>query len=129
MKENWLNVIALKIRPQIRESSGLERTAQLLDTVGLIIALPFAIIGVFWLITSTDLILGREEWLGLALIFILLAIFGRYPFELRLQLTKSQFANNTGSLQPLVGWSGALMFGPVAIWPANHKINFHFPGK
>jgi nitrate reductase NapE component len=117
VNENWLDAISIRIRPEIAESTGLERASQLLDTSGLIGSLPIALIGVFWLIGSTDLSLGREEWLGLAIIFILLALFSRYTFELRLQLTKTKFATNTGSLEQLISWSGALMFGPIALWP------------
>ncbi len=117
MEENWLDGVALKIRPEIEESSGLERASQLLDTSGLLLALPLALIGVIWLVWSTDLNLIREQWLGLVLIFMLLAIFSRYTFELRLQLTKNEFATSRGSLAPLISWSGALIFGPIAIWP------------
>jgi len=50
MIENWLDAISLKIRPEIQESTGLERASRRLDVGGFIGTLPFALIGVFWLI-------------------------------------------------------------------------------
>lgn len=116
MKENWIDRIALRIRPEIRAKTGLERAGLLLDMSSLVSITPALIAGIIWLILVTDFEPLAQNWLGLIFYFILVAVFYRYTFELRLQMTKSVFATASGSLEPMISWSGALIFGPAILW-------------
>jgi serine phosphatase RsbU (regulator of sigma subunit) len=113
---NWIDRLATKLRPEIAESSGLQRAGRLLDFSTLIYTTPLFVAGLIWLVWRTDLAVFVQDWPELAIYFFLLAIFTRYDFEIRLQMTKSFFATAGGTLEPMIGWSGALIFGPTVLW-------------
>ncbi|UCG23196.1 MAG: SpoIIE family protein phosphatase [Chloroflexota bacterium] len=116
MKENWVDRLALRVRPEIEETSGLDRAGRLLDISALLTTLPLLIVSLIWLVWLTDVATLVQSWPELVVYFILLAIFTRYTFELRLQMTASFFASASGTLEPMVAWSGALIFGPSVLW-------------
>ncbi len=116
MKENWIDTISIKLRPDLGKKKGLERAGMLLDMSSFVGSLPIAIIGIIWLILVTDVQIVRQEWLVLMLILGLMALFNRFTFELRLQITKTIFSSASGSLMPMISWSAMLIFGPTALW-------------
>jgi hypothetical protein len=67
-------------------------------------------------VTKTDVQIIRQEWFVFGVIFVLMALFNRFTFELRLQITKTIFSSASGSLTPMISWSGMLIFGPSALW-------------
>ncbi|MCP5100744.1 MAG: PP2C family protein-serine/threonine phosphatase [Chloroflexi bacterium] len=116
MNENWVDAISLRIRPSLKEKTGIERAGLLLDMSALIGSFPIAIIGIVWLVLVTDWALFQQEWIPLGIIFGLLILFNQLTFELRLQMTKTIYSSASGSLNPMIAWSAALIFGPVALW-------------
>jgi serine phosphatase RsbU (regulator of sigma subunit) len=116
MSENWVDAISLRIRPDLKEKTGLERSGLLLDMSLLVGTMPFVIFGFVWLVLDTKWHLFLQEWLPFVILLGVLLLFNQFLFEIRLQVTKTMYASAGGSLNPMVAWSAALMFGPTAIW-------------
>ncbi|VAW37374.1 Serine phosphatase RsbU, regulator of sigma subunit [hydrothermal vent metagenome] len=116
MKENWIDAISLKIRPDLNEKVGIEQAWMLLDMSTLVGALSTAMIAVIWLVLVTDSRIIRQDWTLFVLLLVLMALFSHFTFELRLQITKTVFSSASGSLMFMVLWSGMLIFGPTALW-------------
>ncbi|MEM7118509.1 MAG: PP2C family protein-serine/threonine phosphatase [Chloroflexota bacterium] len=115
MQESWLDKIALKLRPELDQYEGLERAGRLLDMSSLLGTLPFCLFVLLWLVLVSDFSLLWREWLLLAGALILLVIFQRYSFEMRLPMSKSAFASAQGSLEGMISVSAAFIFGPTAV--------------
>lgn len=121
MNNNWIDKLSFKLRPSLNQKSGIELAGNLMDMIGLLIAVPITIIGFIWLILATDFsILQADEWTGLLIVLVLMIVLERMNFELLLQITKVATATGRGTLTNMVLWSAILLFGPVALW--NHIV-------
>jgi len=116
MKENLIDAISLKIRPELNEKKGIERTGLLLDMSGFVGTLPITVIAIIWLIFVTDSHVFRQEWVILTLFLGLMVLFNRFNFVMRLQVTKSISSTADGSLTSMILWAGVLIFGAAALW-------------
>ena len=116
MKEDWIDSIALKIRPEINERSGILRAGSLLDMSVSIVTAPFAILGLIWLILASDITILEANWPLFLLFTVLLFLFNRASFQLELPLTKAASASASGNLGPYIQFSGILLLGPTVIW-------------
>jgi hypothetical protein len=110
--------LARRMRPELAAMSGLELIGSLIDLAALIYLMPFATVGVIWLVTVTDVGgLGRD-WPVLLLTLIAGWLFKRLDFTLRLEVRPGIFALTNGSFETLVFWSAVLINGPTTLWTA-----------
>lgn len=114
--DSILTHIAYRLRPEIREMGPLERAGALIDVFTLVWTAPLALLGLLWLVASTNTSLLRREWLVLLILLGLGLLMQRITFSLRLELQRGVYARIGGSLVTLVHWSAALLFGPTAVW-------------
>jgi len=116
MEALWM-ALAKRIRPEIEKTADdLQRVGQVSDVVGFLYGAPLALAGLVWLILRTDLVLLARIW-PLLLVFLgLLYLFRRFEFFLLTELNPRRFANASGTFEPVITWSAALMFGPDALW-------------
>ncbi|MCP4425819.1 MAG: SpoIIE family protein phosphatase [Chloroflexi bacterium] len=96
--------------------SNLDLTDYLLDIMRLIYALPFAVVGLVWLVMVAGPEMTRERWLTLPLLLLLSLVFKRQDYSLRLEIKPGVFSMVNGSFESLIYWSAVLMFGPTALW-------------
>jgi serine phosphatase RsbU (regulator of sigma subunit) len=116
--EERLIALAKRFWPELETLSGPNLVAGVGDVIGVLYSLPLVLVGVLWLIAVTDLALVRAEWPVLCLLFVLLVLFERFGFVVLVELKPGRFANLAGSLEGIITWSAALMFGPTALWLA-----------
>ncbi|MCP4428592.1 MAG: SpoIIE family protein phosphatase [Chloroflexi bacterium] len=115
-KNSRLYKIVVKFRPELADMSGLELTGNLMDAGQLLYALPFALITGFGLFLYTDLGVVQQNWPVFLLLLALNILFNRFRYQLNLEVLPGVFASAIGSLDILVVWSAALLFGPTAVW-------------
>ena len=97
---------------------GLEDRDRLViagNLFSLLLALPFAVLGLVWLARVTDIGLVLRQAPVLVVLLGAVLLLERMGFLVVLDPTKSQ-ASFSGSLSSVVTWSAILVFGPSAIW-------------
>jgi len=114
--EEFLSNIAKKIGLDLGNMSGEERRSSLFDILGLVYSTPLGVVGIVWLIASTDIFVIRSNWFMLAFIFLLQVIFERLDFYNELEIIPGTYTSWQSSLGPVFVWSGALIFGPAVLW-------------
>ncbi|MEM7332369.1 MAG: PP2C family protein-serine/threonine phosphatase [Chloroflexota bacterium] len=116
MKEDWVDAIALKIRPELQKRSGLLRAGPLLDMSIFIATAPSALIGIIWLIFKTEGVTFGRDWPTFLLFALLLILFNRTTFQLEMSITREAAASASGNLSPFVEFAAILILGPTVIW-------------
>ena len=115
--EALLLAVAKRFRPDLKTATGLERVAGVADVIGLLYAVPLALLGLVWLIAVTDLTVLAREWPTLFTLLILVLLFDRLRFFIYMDI-RGIFVSADGSLSIIAIWSGALLFGPGGLWLA-----------
>ena len=115
--EDVLFAITKRFRPELETGSELERVSGIADIIGFLYSAPLALLGGLWLIAVTDLDLMVGEGLMFLVLLGLTLLFDRLRFFIFLDI-KGLFVNAEGSLSSVAVWSGALLFGPSALWLA-----------
>ena len=108
--------LALKIRPGMAEMNANDKAGALSHVYTFMWSTPLAILGLLWLMRATELTLVQAEILPLLILLVVGIVLRRFEFRMQLQLQKGMFAATRGSLESLVRWSAALIFGPSALW-------------
>jgi serine phosphatase RsbU (regulator of sigma subunit) len=116
--EERLLAVARRFWPELEKMGERERAGGVLDVVGFLYSAPLALVGIAWLIAVTDLALIRTEWPTLLLLSILLFLFRRFSFFVFVEIKPGDFVDLAGSLDSVIMWSAALLFGPTALWLA-----------
>src|SRR5687767_8365759 len=114
--QNQLLPIARRFWRNVDSLTPLARITGVGDVLGTLYTLPLAIIGLIWLATSTDTSIFTEQPVMLAAIFGLLYIFTRLSFFIINEIRAGVFADFDGSLEPIITFGAALMFGPSVMW-------------
>jgi hypothetical protein len=96
--------------------AGQARISGVFDVIGVLYSAPLVLVGLAWLTTVTDLALIRAGWPMLALLFVLQVLAERLDFYLFVEVTPGAHSLWQSSLGPVIVWSGALIFGPSALW-------------
>jgi serine phosphatase RsbU (regulator of sigma subunit) len=115
--ENTLFTIAKKFRPELDASGATDRLGGVADVLGVLYSAPLTLLGLLWLVAVTDLSLMKDEWLTLLILLVLVFLFDHFHFFIHLDV-EGLFLSAEGSLRRIATWSGALLFGPSALWLA-----------
>jgi len=110
--------IALWLRPDLSEYSGVALIGQTLNLYAAMFTAPLLVVGLVWLAAQTDIQVLSANWGVLLLLFGLALLFTRFPFEVYLQLRLGVTASTGGTLGFVATFSGVLIFGPSAYWVA-----------
>ena len=78
--------------------------------------LPLAIIGILWLIRSTDLELIQQQFWFLLFNFSLLYLFNRLSFFIIIEIRSARYGSSKDSLASMIQWSVIFLLGPTALW-------------
>lgn len=111
-----LEALVSKLRPDLKDRTGLDRTAQELNVYTVLFSFPFLILGLVWLVLWTDWVLISQNALVLLLLVVTAILFRRYSFTLQFQIRPGVYASSGGSFTFLVSLSAVLIFGPSAYW-------------
>ena len=114
--ETRLLPLARRFYPGLGTARGQELTSGIANVVGLLYAAPLALVGMGWLVAVTDLALVRREWPAFLLLLVLVFLLRRLGFFLFLEIKAGSYFDWPESLETIVTWSAALLFGPTALW-------------
>jgi len=112
MFEAHLIPLASRFWPNFQTLEARERKHQLSELITIAAYVPWAIIGLVWLMRVTDPNIFIAEWPILILVLVLAVLFGILPF---FQIF-SRRLRAYSSLQPTVITSAVLLFGPSVLW-------------
>ncbi len=88
-----------------------------MNSIGMVYALPFAVGVIAWLITTTDLFIVNQNWVMLLILVLLALVLYRFDFSLwSSEATVDNFSSNRISLSPIVLWSAVLLFESAGVW-------------
>jgi serine phosphatase RsbU (regulator of sigma subunit) len=108
--------LAKKIRPDLESLSGQRRMSATADVLTLLYAFPLMIIGMVWLILSSNWEVIRQNWILYILLAGLLLIFNRLRFFFITEIRTGGYANSDGALDGIILWAAILVFGANALW-------------
>jgi serine phosphatase RsbU (regulator of sigma subunit) len=98
--------------------SGPHLIESLIDIAGILYLMPFAVVGVLWLLAATEFQVILDNGILLAAGALIAFAFKRLYFTLRLEVRSGVFALISGSFETLIYWSMVLMLGPTSLWIA-----------
>lgn len=116
--EQRLLPAASRIWPEMAEMSDLERQNALVSLAVLLYVVPLALGGLAWLVASTSLRVLGGSWAVMVAIFALIAIFQRFYLFLTVEVRPGVYGTTASSVEGIVTWSAALVFGPSVLWLA-----------
>lgn len=89
---------------------------RLADLLGFLYGAPIALTGLIWLVAVTDLALLRQRWPLLLLLLGVATLLRRWSFSIFVEVGPATSADWRESLEVIISWSAALLFGPTALW-------------
>lgn len=125
-KYNLLLQIARKIWPDLDSLSEKRQLVASGDVVSVLYTIPLAVIGLIWLIISTDTDLLRSQALFLLVNLGLFFLFTRLSFFLIVEIRSDRYGSSQDSLASIVLWSAAFLLGPSALWLGVVQISIQF---
>ena len=115
-KYNRLSEFTKAFWPGIDSLSDQRRLVGTGDVLSFLYTLPLAIIGIFWLIRSTDLELIQQQFGFLLFNFGLLFLFNRLSFFTIIEIRSARYGSSEDSLASMIQWSVIFLLGPTALW-------------
>lgn len=102
--------------PELKEMSWQRQLVGAVDVFVTLLAVPFALFGVLWLIQETDWQVIRQNWPELLLFGALLILFARLNYFFIIEIRTDRYGSAEGSMDSMMQWSVAFIFGPSALW-------------
>ncbi len=118
MKQNFIQKLAFKLRPDLADVTGLAQIGQLLNVYMVLLNAPLLLVSMAWLIYETDLQVLASAWPFMLMILAITVLFSRFRFELQLELRPGVILTSGGTLRFIVTLSAVFIFGPTAYWIA-----------
>ncbi len=115
-KYNRLSKFAKTFWPGLDLLSDQRRLVSTGDVISFLYTLPLAIIGILWLILSTDLELIQQNLLFLLFNFGLLFLFSHLSFFTITEIRSDRYGSFEDSFASMIQWSVAFIYGPSALW-------------
>lgn len=110
--------------PGFDQASERDQATIRLNAAGLLVAAPFAVLGLIALIALTDLGVVAQHWPVLLFAAVLYYLLEEHlDFRVFLDPRNLQ-ARASGSFGSTVSWSAALLFGPTALWIVAPELIF-----
>jgi hypothetical protein len=114
--ESRLLPLARIFRPELEELAGDELINRVADVISLVYSAPISLAGLIWLVIATDLAVIAAHWPLLLVSLALVVLLRRLNFTLLFEFHPGHYADWRESLERVVSWSAALLFGPTALW-------------
>ena len=115
-KYNRLSQIAENFWPGIQSLSDQRRLVGTGDVLTFLYTLPIAIIGIIWLIISSEVEIFRSQYLFLIFNLGLIILFSRLSFFTIVEIRTDRYGSSEDSLASMIQWSAVFLFGPTALW-------------
>lgn len=114
--QRLIDLIAKRFWPEILEAPERDRAISYGDILTVLYTAPLTIVALVWLVLSTDLSVFRSAWFPFAVFLVAISAFRWLDFDSYVELKRGVFGSYNGSVDDIVRWPAALMFGPTALW-------------
>lgn len=114
--EGRLSLLAGRIRPDIEGLSGDARAVAIGDVFALVYTLPLAVAGLFWLSAVSVPEIAFIEWPTFLGILLVVYVLRKLDFRFFIEVTEGTYGGYGGTLESVLVWAAALVFGPTALW-------------
>jgi serine phosphatase RsbU (regulator of sigma subunit) len=126
MINRYFYSLASKLWPELESMSEQRRLVGLGDVLTFLYVLPFTLVGLIWLLKTTDPGVIAEQLPNLALIFFLIILFSQVTYFIIVEIRTDRYGSTDGSLANMILLSGVLLFGASAIWTSVLWSMFRF---
>ena len=113
---SWFYALTLRVWPEVGDMDDRQQAQAVMGMIPLIYLLPFALIGMVWLILVTDLSQLSGSVVSHLLILVTLLLLLNHPFNIYVGLGGEANITLSSSLAPLVLWAAVLISGPSGLW-------------
>lgn len=107
---------AIRLWPQIEDMEQSDRRRAVMAMVTMTFLLPFAILGLIWLLIASEHGVVFDNLLRFLLLTLVLFLLLNEPFQVRIGLGGDEEISLNSSLAPLVMWAAVLINGPTGLW-------------
>jgi serine phosphatase RsbU (regulator of sigma subunit) len=111
--------LAAIFRPQLRAYRGEERLALVNDVIGVLLTLPLSFVAILWLLAASDWSLIPRHWPTLLAAAAFSILLNRWSFYMITDFGVrggGSYGNAASSLDGVIRWSAAFLFGPLVLW-------------
>jgi serine phosphatase RsbU (regulator of sigma subunit) len=115
-KYNRLSDFAKTFWPGLDSMSTQRRLVGAGDVLTFLYTIPLALLGVVWLIYSTDLTIISHNFLFILLNFGLFFLFSRLSFFTIVEMRSDRYGSSEDSLASMIQWSAVFLLGPSTLW-------------
>jgi hypothetical protein len=115
-KYNQLSRLANLLWPGLESMSDPRRLDGSGDVISFVYSLPLAVIGIVWLVLSTNLNLIRDGFLFLVFNLALIFLFNRLSYFMIIEIRADRYSSSEESPATMIQWSAVLLLGPTALW-------------
>ncbi|HRF48827.1 MAG TPA: PP2C family protein-serine/threonine phosphatase [Anaerolineales bacterium] len=111
----WLS-LAARLWPGVLTAPRDSQVSAAADLLGIVLGLPFALAGVVWLITATDLSVIATAWPGLLVVGAVIWFVQRQQAFILMELSPGRFGDSDLTVDGPLNWALRWTYGPAAIW-------------
>ncbi|NLH07214.1 MAG: PP2C family protein-serine/threonine phosphatase [Chloroflexi bacterium] len=115
VEQRLLPVIS-RIWPEMADLSDIERQNAVVTFGALLYIVPLSLIGFVWLAAVSNLRVLSANWGLMLALFALIAAFQRFYLFLIVEISPGVYGTTASSVEGIVTWSAALVFGPSVLW-------------
>lgn len=102
--------------PGLESMSDPRRLVGSGDVISFVYSVPLAVLGIVWLVLSTNLNLIRDDFLFLVFNLALVFLFNRLSYFMITEIRTDRYGSSEESLAPMIQWSAVLLLGQTALW-------------
>ena len=114
--EGRFDRLAERLRPDLEGMPEDIRAVAAGDVFAIAYALPLAIVGVVWLASASVPAVALREWPTFLGMLALVYAFRKLDFQFFVEVREGTFGGFGGTLERVLVWAAALVFGPTALW-------------
>lgn len=115
-KYNRLYDFAKPFWPGLESLSQNRKLVGTGDVLTTLYTVPLAIIGIIWLILSTDPSIVRNHFLFLSFTFAVFVLFNRLRFFTIVEIRLDRYGSTEDSFDSMIQWAAVFLLGPSALW-------------
>ncbi len=108
--------IAKRFWPELESMREQRQLVGVGDVITTLYSAPLVIIGLFWLISITDITAIRQDWLLFMLFAILLIVFNKVNYFFIVEIRSERYGSADGSLASMIQWTAIFILGPLSVW-------------
>jgi serine phosphatase RsbU (regulator of sigma subunit) len=108
--------ISYLIWPELEAMHNSRRLVGIGDILTTLYAAPVSIIGIIWLVRTSDLSIFRQDWIMVLVFFGIIALFSYLNFFMIIEFREDRYGSADGAFNSMAVWAAVLVYGPTSLW-------------